>query len=187
MFIDEILILLVVLLIPLLFSIIIFGIGFLVRKLIKREAKSNKKVFLLTTIFSYLLFGLFIYFYSFRPHVPTTRAQVTEAMWLTSSAKTALTEFYEDNGKWPNNFNEISDATSGKYVDSIIISQGAGASGDIIIMATFKETGAHKDIQGKTFSISSDDGGKTWQCGLNAISGTNLESKNLPGACKQIK
>jgi len=174
---------LIYILIPLLFSIIIFGIVFIVRKLIKREAKSNKKVFLLTTIISYLLFGLFIYL-SIPRQVYGPRAQVSEAMSLAAGYKTVLTEFYEEYGKWPSSLDEINAETSGKFVDNIVISQGAGASGDIIILATFKKTGVHKNIQGKTFSISSDDGGKNWQCGLNAISGTNLESNNLPGVCK---
>ena len=33
-------------------------------------------------------------------------------------------------------------------------------------------------------SLSSDEGEKTWKCGLNAIGGTNLDSKNIPGSCR---
>lgn len=113
------------------------------------------------------------------------RIQVSEAVNLTSALTTPLAEYYADEGKWPTDFKAMGLNTSGKYVANAGIVQGAGGNGDIVVQAFFKSSDDVKpEIRSKTFSISSSDGGMTWQCGVRAISGTDIDARFLPGNCK---
>jgi len=117
----------------------------------------------------------------------TARAQVTEAMSLASSMKTALAEFYSDNGTFVNTPALVptyfSDSVSGKYVSIIGFSGAAG--GTIFVAATMKSTGVNKGVSGKIFGMETTNGGLVWKCGTLATNSlNNLASKYLPGACK---
>jgi type IV pilus assembly protein PilA len=114
----------------------------------------------------------------------TARAQVSEAMSLTSGTKTALAEWFSDKGAWPSSIDSVSGTTSGKYVKSMALASASG--GTVTVTATFQSTGVNANIQGKIFAIATTDGGKTWSCGSTGEAGstTNLDSKYLPGACK---
>jgi len=118
----------------------------------------------------------------------TARAQVTEAMSLASSMKTALAEYYSDNGTFsattalvPTYF---SDSVSGKYVSILSFAGPSGAT--IMVRALMRSTGVNKGVSGKVFGMETINGGLTWTCGtLTTISFTDpLASKYLPGACK---
>jgi len=123
----------------------------------------------------------------------TARAQVTEGMSLTSQYKTPLAEYFADNGQ----FDGVTLATvgggtqQGKYVESITASNDGG--GTIAVEATFKATGVNNQIMSKVFAISTEDGGKTWQCGYAdkpdgsasvAAGLTDVLENLVPGACK---
>ena len=114
----------------------------------------------------------------------TARAQVSEAMSLTSGTKTALSEWYSDKGSFPNILASVSGTTSGKYVQSMSISGNSG--GTVTVQAQFKASGVNNNIQSKIFAIATTDGGKTWSCGETgqAAATDDLDSKYLPGACK---
>ena len=114
----------------------------------------------------------------------TARAQVTEAVGMSSGFKTGFAEFYADQGVWPNFLTTIGATTAGKYVNSMTIATGAGASGNVVITATFKSAGVNPNIRSSVYALSSADGGRTWQCGNLAISGNTVGTKYLPGACK---
>lgn len=115
----------------------------------------------------------------------TARAQVTEAVGLTSGFKTGFAEFYADQGKWPAHLTQVGSTISGKYVSAITIEVGADATGDVAIQATMKATGVNPNIASKTYSLGSTDGGKNWACGtLDTVGTTTLDSKYLPGSCK---
>ena len=113
----------------------------------------------------------------------TARAQVSEAMSLTSGLKTPLAEFMADSGTIPANIAAIGGTEQGKYVDSIALT---GGSTEATVIATMKTTGVNPDISGKTFAITTADSGQTWDCGAigNAAAGTNIAASLLPGACK---
>lgn len=113
----------------------------------------------------------------------TARAQVTEAVGLTSGLKTGLSEFYSDQGIWPADLTAVGSTLAGKYVNSIAITTGAGISGPLEISATFKATGVNPNIASKVYGLGTNDGGRTWLCGT-AVSVTDLDSKYLPGSCK---
>jgi Tfp pilus assembly protein PilE len=115
----------------------------------------------------------------------TARAQVSEGVTLLRSSEEPLANYYKKNGKWPAKLEKVSTKISGKYVERLQILEGADTSDHIIILAKFKSESVVFSIQGKTISISSDDGGKSWKCGLLALSGTTIEVKKyLPDACK---
>lgn len=114
------------------------------------------------------------------------RAQVTEAVGLTTGFKTTFAEYYSSFGRWPDHLTQVGDTISGRYVSVITIVTGNNGSGLVVIQATMKSTGINKNISGKTFAIASSSGGKNWDCGKvgNATANTNLDSRFLSGACK---
>jgi len=106
----------------------------------------------------------------------TARAQVSEAMTLTSGVKTPLAEWLSDKGTLPASIDSLTDSTTGKYVDTIVLGGTATAP---TITATMKASGVNANIQGSTFILSSADGGNTWTCDTG-----NIDAKYLPGSCK---
>jgi type IV pilus assembly protein PilA len=121
----------------------------------------------------------------------TARAQVSEGLSLTSSFKTTLAEYYADNGDYSglgNNIATLGGTTAGKYVNSVALEQGSGAT--IVVVATFKSSGVAAQIQNSEFHIATEDGGKTWVCGALATAAvpttanTPVPDKLVPGSCK---
>ncbi|HEZ8475025.1 TPA: pilin, partial [Neisseria gonorrhoeae] len=76
----------------------------------------------------------------------TARAQVSEAILLAEGQKSAVTEYYLNNGKWPENNGDAGVASSssiiGKYVESVTVTNG-------VVTAKMKSDGVNKEIQGK--------------------------------------
>ena len=109
------------------------------------------------------------------------RSQVSEAMTLSSGAKTAVAEYYADRGAWPTTNAMAGLATSaasinGKYVASV----GVGTAG--AITATMKGAGsASQKVAGGTFvMVPTDAGGSvTWSCNTGTIN-----DKYLPSSCR---
>ena len=117
----------------------------------------------------------------------TARAQVTEAVGLSSGFKTGLAEYYTGAGAWPAQLTAVGDTTAGKYVGSMAITVGSGATtSTLVVQATMKSSGIAPDIRSSVYALQTDDGGKLWNCGQNATnaSGAILLAKFLPGACK---
>ncbi len=110
------------------------------------------------------------------------RSQVSEAMTLSSGAKTAVTEYYADKGTFPDTNAKagLADAKSinGKYVASVTV----GTDGKIT--AKMKGTGSVSDkVQGKDFAlIPKDAGGSiTWDC---KSASTTIDAKYRPSSCR---
>ena len=116
----------------------------------------------------------------------TARAQVSEAVQISSSFRNGLAEYYQNTALWPMNITAVGSTTSGTYTASTVISTGAGTTGTIVVTSTLKNSGVSPQITSGTFAISSADGGETWQCGQlgDAAASTTLEAKFIPGACK---
>lgn len=114
------------------------------------------------------------------------RAQVSEAISLLSGYKTSFSEYYNNAGKWPNNITQVGSTISGKYVASLSIASGAGATGTVIIQATMKATDVSNEIANGTFAVASVDGGKNWDCGNDGIAAANttIDSRFVPNACR---
>ncbi|ENW6742709.1 hypothetical protein GCZ47_001701, partial [Neisseria gonorrhoeae] len=78
------------------------------------------------------------------------RAQVSEAILLAEGQKSAVTEYYLNNGKWPEDNDKAGVASSssikGKYVKSVTVAKG-------VVTAEMKPSGVNKEIQGKKLSL----------------------------------
>ncbi|EMU1461912.1 pilin, partial [Neisseria gonorrhoeae] len=74
------------------------------------------------------------------------RAQVSEAILLAEGQKSAVTEYYLNNGEWPENNTSAGVASSssikGKYVQSVTVAKG-------VVTAQMASTGVNKEIKDK--------------------------------------
>ncbi|HFA3982947.1 TPA: pilin [Neisseria gonorrhoeae] len=131
----------------------------------------------------------------------TARAQVSEAILLAEGQKSAVTEYYLNNGEWPKNNDEAGVASSadikGKYVESVTVANG-------VVTAQMNPSGVNKEIQGKKLSLwaKRENGSVKWFCGqpvtrteANAKAGTDdvakddaagkkIDTKHLPSTCR---
>ncbi|EMT8969741.1 pilin, partial [Neisseria gonorrhoeae] len=78
------------------------------------------------------------------------RAQVSEAILLAEGQKSAVTEYYLNHGKWPENNDSAGVASSssikGKYVQSVTVTNG-------VVTAQMASTGVNKEIKDKRLSL----------------------------------
>ncbi|HFB6439505.1 TPA: pilin, partial [Neisseria gonorrhoeae] len=92
------------------------------------------------------------------------RAQVSEAILLAEGQKSAVTEYYLNNGKWPKNNDEAGVASSGeikgKYVKSVTVTNG-------VVTAQMNPSGVNNEIKGKRLSLwaKRENGSVKWFCG----------------------
>ena len=112
----------------------------------------------------------------------TARAQVSEAVSLSSSFKTGLSEHFQSAGKFAAGLlpTQIGSTVSGKYVSSISFDQHSG--GTIRIRTKMRQAGSvAKGLGGKEMLLKTTDGGRTWVCGSNT---SNIKPKHRPAGCK---
>ncbi|ENS7050980.1 pilin [Neisseria gonorrhoeae] len=122
-----------------------------------------------------------------------------EAILLAEGQKSAVTEYYLNNGKWPADNGAAGVASSGeikgKYVESVTVTNG-------VVTAEMKSDGVNKEIKGKRLSLwaKRQAGSVKWFCGqpvtrteANAKAGTDdvakddtnaIETKHLPSTCR---
>ncbi|EMT2082204.1 pilin, partial [Neisseria gonorrhoeae] len=92
------------------------------------------------------------------------RAQVSEAILLAEGQKSAVTEYYLNHGKWPEDNDKAGVASAsdikGKYVKEVKVEKG-------VVTATMKSDGVNKEIQGKKLSLwaKRENGSVKWFCG----------------------
>ncbi|EPT3388382.1 pilin [Neisseria gonorrhoeae] len=126
----------------------------------------------------------------------TARAQVSEAILLAEGQKSAVTEYYLNNGEWPANNGDAgvasSDKIKGKYVESVTVENG-------VVTAKMLSSGVNKEIKDKRLSLwaKREDGSVKWFCGqpvkrtgdnddVNADGTDNkkIDTKHLPSTCR---
>ncbi|ENW3283952.1 pilin [Neisseria gonorrhoeae] len=128
------------------------------------------------------------------------RAQVSEAILLAEGQKSAVTEYYLNNGEWPKDNASAGVASTptdikGKYVQKVEVNNG-------VVTAQMASTGVNKEIQGKKLSLwaKRQDGSVKWFCGqpvkrndAKAKAGNDdvakddankIETKHLPSTCR---
>ncbi|EMU1715008.1 pilin [Neisseria gonorrhoeae] len=126
------------------------------------------------------------------------RAQVSEAILLAEGQKSAVTEYYLNNGEWPENNTSAGVASAsdikGKYVESVTVANG-------VVTAKMKPSGVNKEIQGKKLSLwaKRENGSVKWFCGQpvkrdkakddtvtadNGNGNEKIETKHLPSTCR---
>ncbi|HFA3171359.1 TPA: pilin, partial [Neisseria gonorrhoeae] len=93
------------------------------------------------------------------------RAQVSEAILLAEGQKSAVTEYYLNNGTWPKDNTSAGVASppsniKGKYVESVTVENG-------VVTAQMASSNVNKEIQGKKLSLwaKREDGSVKWFCG----------------------
>ncbi|EMU3460137.1 pilin [Neisseria gonorrhoeae] len=130
----------------------------------------------------------------------TARAQVSEAILLAEGQKSAVTEYYLNNGEWPKDNTSAGVASSaeikGKYVQSVTVANG-------VVTAQMKSDGVNKEIKGKRLSLwaKREDGSVKWFCGQPVTRGAGnagkaddvtkagndnekINTKHLPSTCR---
>ena len=115
------------------------------------------------------------------------RSQVSEGVMLLGGGKTPLAEFFADQGRWPGAATSVMGTLQGKYVNVVAYASGSPAvptSETLVLQATFKPTGVSKLIASRYMTHQTTNGGKIWSCGNTGGSGTAVDLKYLPGACK---
>ncbi|MEA2117405.1 pilin [Halovibrio sp. HP20-50] len=120
------------------------------------------------------------------------RAQVSEAISLASSAKTAVSEQYITTGSWPTSNADAglaeSDQIQGNYVQSVNIQAlGNGQEGGIVV--TMKSDDVVSDIANNqlVFQPSENEelnsGSIEWTC-RSGIGGLAIPQRFLPASCR---
>ncbi|EMU0227829.1 pilin [Neisseria gonorrhoeae] len=120
-----------------------------------------------------------------------------EAILLAEGQKSAVTEYYLNNGKWPADNGAAGVASSadikGKYVKEVKVANG-------VVTATMNSSGVNKEIQGKKLSLwaKRQDGSVKWFCGQPVTRGAGnannddvkdagkdkIDTKHLPSTCR---
>ncbi|EMU2155340.1 pilin, partial [Neisseria gonorrhoeae] len=87
-----------------------------------------------------------------------------EAILLAEGQKSAVTEYYLNNGEWPENNTSAGVASAseikGKYVKEVKVEKG-------VVTAQMKPSGVNKEIKDKRLSLwaKRQDGSVKWFCG----------------------
>ncbi|EMU2464009.1 pilin [Neisseria gonorrhoeae] len=123
-----------------------------------------------------------------------------EAILLAEGQKSAVTEYYLNNGEWPENNTSAGVASAsdikGKYVKEVKVENG-------VVTATMASSNVNKEIQGKKLSLWArrQDGSVKWFCGQpvkrddgKAKAGNDdvakddatagIDTKHLPSTCR---
>ncbi|ENW5765747.1 hypothetical protein FZA13_001845, partial [Neisseria gonorrhoeae] len=127
------------------------------------------------------------------------RAQVSEAILLAEGQKSAVTEYYLNNGEWPKDNDSAGVASAskiiGKYVKQVEVKNG-------VVTAQMASSNVNKEIKDKKLSLwaKREDGSVKWFCGqpvtranadaanddvkADAADKDKIETKHLPSTCR---
>ncbi|HFB6640953.1 TPA: pilin [Neisseria gonorrhoeae] len=124
------------------------------------------------------------------------RAQVSEAILLAEGQKSAVTEYYLNNGEWPKDNGAAGVASpsdiKGKYVQKVEVNNG-------VVTATMASSNVNKEIKDKRLSLwaKRQDGSVKWFCGqpvtrngakddaVTAVTDNDkIDTKHLPSTCR---
>ncbi|ENY4690159.1 pilin [Neisseria gonorrhoeae] len=125
------------------------------------------------------------------------RAQVSEAILLAEGQKSAVTEYYLNNGEWPKDNGAAGVASpsdiKGKYVQKVEVNNG-------VVTATMASSNVNKEIKDKRLSLwgKREAGSVKWFCGqpvqrdaanadnddVKADDKDKIDTKHLPSTCR---
>ncbi|ENX2883584.1 pilin [Neisseria gonorrhoeae] len=120
-----------------------------------------------------------------------------EAILLAEGQKSAVTEYYLNNGIWPadNGAAGVASASKiiGKYVQKVEVNNG-------VVTATMASSGVNNEIKGKKLSLwaKRQDGSVKWFCGqpvkresnnadavtADGTDANKIDTKHLPSTCR---
>ncbi|EMT7493634.1 pilin [Neisseria gonorrhoeae] len=122
----------------------------------------------------------------------------SEAILLAEGQKSAVAEYYLNNGKWPADNGAAGVASTptdikGKYVQSVTVANG-------VVTAQMKSDGVNKEIKNKKLSLWArrEAGSVKWFCGqpvtradagaandaVKDAAADKIETKHLPSTCR---
>lgn len=114
------------------------------------------------------------------------RTQVSEGMNLADGAKTAVSEFYNNTGRFPSKNASAGLPTAASISGKYVVSVDAGETTPGKIIATFGNEANSKLTAGgakKVVLSATDQGGSiTWNCKSGA--GTTVPDAYLPTSCR---
>ncbi|CNQ06480.1 large pilS cassette [Neisseria gonorrhoeae] len=117
---------------------------------------------------------------------------------MAEGQKSAVTEYYLNHGKWPENNDSAGVASAskiiGKYVKSVTVTNG-------VVTAQMNPSGVNNEIKGKKLSLwaKRENGSVKWFCGqpvkresnnadaddvTDDTNGTKIDTKHLPSTCR---
>ncbi|ENW3685639.1 pilin [Neisseria gonorrhoeae] len=116
---------------------------------------------------------------------------------MAEGQKSAVTEYYLNNGKWPEDNTSAGVASTptdikGKYVQSVTVANG-------VVTAEMKSDGVNKEIKNKKLSLWArrEAGSVKWFCGqpvtrdkavtddaVKDAAADKIETKHLPSTCR---
>ncbi len=113
---------------------------------------------------------------------------------MAEGQKSAVTEYYLNNGEWPEDNGAAGVASAseikGKYVQKVEVAKG-------VVTAQMKSDGVNKEIKGKKLSLwgRRENGSVKWFCGqpvkraakadtVTADTNGKIETKHLPSTCR---
>ncbi|EMT5292887.1 pilin [Neisseria gonorrhoeae] len=123
------------------------------------------------------------------------RAQVSEAILLAEGQKSAVTEYYLNNGEWPKDNASAGVASAseikGKYVKEVKVENG-------VVTAQMASSNVNKEIKDKKLSLwaKRENGSVKWFCGQpvkrddkdnDTVADDNnngIDTKHLPSTCR---
>ncbi|EMT1249749.1 pilin [Neisseria gonorrhoeae] len=119
-----------------------------------------------------------------------------EAILLAEGQKSAVTEYYLNHGKWPENNTSAGVASTptdikGKYVQKVEVNNG-------VVTAQMKPSGVNNEIKDKRLSLwaKRENGSVKWFCGQPVKRNANnndtvaaddknkIDTKHLPSTCR---
>ncbi|EMT0285401.1 pilin [Neisseria gonorrhoeae] len=119
-----------------------------------------------------------------------------EAILLAEGQKSAVTEYYLNNGEWPEDNDKAGVASAstikGKYVKEVKVAKG-------VVTAQMASSNVNKEIKDKRLSLwaKRQDGSVKWFCGqpvtradkanddvTDANDANKIETKHLPSTCR---
>ena len=111
----------------------------------------------------------------------TIRAQVSEGLAITSAAKVAVTEFWQDRGRFPPSAASAglpANATdiAGKYVSQVALGNANG-----LLTVTYGQPAANQALAGGTLQLqaTTSAGAVNWVC-----TGNGIDASHLPSSCR---
>ncbi|CNQ12175.1 pilin [Neisseria gonorrhoeae] len=118
---------------------------------------------------------------------------------MAEGQKSAVTEYYLNHGKWPENNDSAGVASAskiiGKYVKSVTVTNG-------VVTAQMKSDGVNNEIKGKKLSLwaKRENGSVKWFCGQPVTranvaaandddvtddkNNNGIDTKHLPSTCR---
>ncbi|ENX7274553.1 pilin [Neisseria gonorrhoeae] len=119
---------------------------------------------------------------------------------MAEGQKSAVTEYYLNNGEWPEDNDKAGVASAsdikGKYVQSVTVAKG-------VVTAQMASSNVNKEIKGKKLSLwaKRENGSVKWFCGQpvkrtgnaanddvtaanDAGNGGKIDTKHLPSTCR---